>query len=386
MSQKLGHGWRLVASVPDVFWRNMGMLMRRPLLAALVLMMAAGVSSGGTAAEMLVTSPKPLADAPFFLVNDNRVTFSYIFAGTSPGMYSVRPDGSINGKTEKAVYSFTHFDVWAYGTNFANLSVFKSGRNDPAAPCIAPGVTLSGAFADCPGATEVYGLVRSTLGFNEMFNTKAFSIGPLRNVSLEVGADANSENNFVAPAKRDVVAGLQFAFDLPYRGFFNVAPLVYYEFHNHNAFLRCGLFGPGVAGVTCSNDGSAAYRPTWAVELNYFMELGFLPESIRYFAISGRAGFYGRKGNENAPLNNGAPTAIEINSEPIRLTFDLSRALLGSKEAHAVDLWVAYRYWENKFGLDDRRSTVCNSVVGGALRNNGSCTEQSLYAGVTMKF
>ena len=71
---------------------------------------------------------------------------------------------------------------------------------------------------DCAGATEIYGLFRSTFGFNEIFNTKAFTMGPLRNVSFEVGMDANTENNFLAPAKRDVVAGLQFAFDSALQG------------------------------------------------------------------------------------------------------------------------------------------------------------------------
>ena len=104
-------------------------------------------------------------------------------------------------------------------------------------------------LADCAGATEIYGLFRSTFGFNEIFNTKAFTMGPLRNVSFEVGMDANTENNFLAPAKRDVVAGLQFAFDLPYKGYLNVAPLVYWEFSNHNAFTQCGLFGPGIPGT-----------------------------------------------------------------------------------------------------------------------------------------
>jgi hypothetical protein len=37
----------------------------------------------------------------------------------------------------------------------------------------------------------------------------------LRNVSLEVGAEAETDNTFLAPAKRAVVAGLQFAFGLP---------------------------------------------------------------------------------------------------------------------------------------------------------------------------
>jgi hypothetical protein len=54
---------------------------------------------------------------------------------------------------------------------------------------------------------------------------KAFSAGPLHNVSFEVGGDANAENNFLSPSKRAFVAGLQFAFDLPYKGFFNVAPI-----------------------------------------------------------------------------------------------------------------------------------------------------------------
>jgi hypothetical protein len=66
---------------------------------------------------------------------NDRVTFSYIFTAAQPGLFSVNPDGSINGKTAKQVYSFTHFDLWAYGTNFFTISLFKSGHNDPAGPC-----------------------------------------------------------------------------------------------------------------------------------------------------------------------------------------------------------------------------------------------------------
>ena len=353
------------------------------MLAAIGLLAAgSGMSGSAMAADFPVKAVKPIADVPFFLVNDNRLSYSYIFDGTDPGVFSIRPDGSINGKTPKSVYSFTHFDVWAYGTNFFTISMFKSGHNDPASPCTNAG-SIFGVAANCAGATEVYGLIRSTFGFNEIFNTKAFSWGPLRNVSFEIGADANTENNFLAPAKRDVVAGLQFAFDLPYKGFFNVAPLMYYEFLNHNAFLQCGLFPGGVAGVTCINDGNTKFKATWAVEINYYMDLGFLPDNMQYFSISGRAGFYGKKGNENAPLNNGTPTAIEINSEPIRLTFDASKLVWGPKYSHFLDVWVAYRYWQNKFGLDHSNSLVCNVVAG---VSNRSCTEESLYAGVTVKF
>src|SRR3981189_391935 len=180
--------------------------------AALSLAMLAPTGFASAADLPVKAKIKPIVDVPFFFVIGDRVTYSYIFTGAQPGMFTVNPNGSINGKTAKSVYSFTHFDAWAYGTNFFTISMFKSGHNDPAAPCTNSG-TILGAPADCAGATEIYGLFRSTFGFNEIFNTKAFSYGPLHNVSLEIGADAGTENTFLAPAKRDFVAGLQFAFD-----------------------------------------------------------------------------------------------------------------------------------------------------------------------------
>src|ERR1700748_917610 len=235
-------------------------------IAAAALSVAALASTGSAGAADLpvkAVKAKP-ADLPFFLLIDDRLTYSYIFSGTDPGVWTRKPDGSINGKTAKSVYSFTHFDIWAYGTNFFTISMFKSDHNDPANPCFnnAAGQivsSVSGLLASCAGAPEISGLCRATPGWNKIFGTKAFTMGPLSNISFEVGMDANTENNFLAPAKRDVVAGLQFAFDLPYKGYFHVAPLVYWEFANHNAFDQCGLFGPGVPGVTCLADGNNKY-------------------------------------------------------------------------------------------------------------------------------
>ncbi len=342
------------------------------MAAATMLSLATLAPMGAASAADLAPFPvkaKPIVDLPFFLLNDNRVTFAYQFTATQPGSAS---------KTAKQVYAFTHFDIWAYGTNFFNIDLLKSDHADPAGPCLAPGGPTG-----CAGATEIYGLIRSTFGFNEIFNTKAFSYGPLRNVSFVIGADANTEDRYFGAAKRDIVTGVQFAFDLPYKGFFNVNPLYYKEI-NHNAYSQCGLFGPGVPGVTCNSDGNTEFKGTWAVEMNYYMDLGFLPPSLSYFAISGRAGFYGPKGNEANPLAFNAvtntKTKTEINSEPIRLTFDASKAVWGPKYTHNVDVWVAYRYWENKFGLDHNASGACIGVVAGA------CTEKSLYSGITVKF
>jgi hypothetical protein len=309
--------------------------------------------------------------------------------GTDPGLFSVRPDGSINGATTKSVYSFTHFDAWAYGTNFFSISLFKSDKNDPASPCIAPGLTITGGVGNCAGVTDVFGLLRSTFGFNQLFNTSAFTIGPLHNVSFEVGASAEVSNLFLAPNHRAAVAGLQFAFDLPYKGYFNVAPLAYKEFQ-HNAFIQCG-FLTSVPGVDCTVDGNRTFKTTWAIETNYYMDLGFLPENMQFFSVSGRAAWYGPKGDQNAPLVGtgvgrfSTATKTEFNSEPIRLTFDASKALAGPKYSHFIDVWVAYRYWQNKLGFDHNASPgICTVAATGQSTN--SCTESSVYTGVTMKF
>jgi hypothetical protein len=350
------------------------------------------------AADLPVKAVKAVKDLPFFLVIDDRITYSWMPNGTDPGAYSLKPNGGgFNGNTAKSVYSFTHFDVWQYGTNFFTISLFKSDHNDPAAPCsgattnsIYNTALIGGGNSYCAGASEVYGLFRSTLGWNELFGTKQFSMGPLHNISFEWGADIETENSFLAPAKRDVVAGLQFAFDLPYKGYINVAPLAYKEI-NHNAFDSCVTLSaiPG----TCLPDGNTNFHTTWAVEIGYYMDLGFLPENMQFFSISGRAGFYGPKGDSNSPLVGtgvgpfSTASKTEINSEPIRLTFDASKAFMGNKYSHFVDVWVAYRYWQNKFGLDHNAEPgVCTITVAGATASTNSCTEQTVYTGITVKF
>jgi hypothetical protein len=56
---------------------------------------------------------------------------------------------------------------------------------------------------------------------------------------------------------------------------------------------------------------------------------------------------------------------------------------MGPKYSHFVDVWVAYRYWQNKFGLDHNTSPACLAAPG---VSNHSCTESSLYSGITVKF
>ena len=366
---------------------------RNKVIAAALLSFAAlAPMSFASAADLPVKAKaKPVPDVPFFFVIDNRVTYSFEPRGTDPGAFSVKPGGGFNGVTAKSVFSFSHFDVWAYGTNFFIANYIKSDHNDPAGPCTNVGQInlVNTANANCAGAVEFFGKAISTFGWNELFNTKAFTMGPLHNISFQIASEYETENSFLAPGKRAWMGGLQFAFDLPYKGFFNISPLAYKEI-NHNSFNQCGVFGPGgVPGVNCLIDGNTNFKTTWAVEVLYYMDLGFLPPDMQFFAISGRAGWYGPKGDQNSPLVgtgvgiNSTATKTELNSEPIRLTFDASKAVWGAKFAHFVDVWVAWRYWQNKFGLDHNAAPFVCTVAG---VSTNSCTESSVYTGITVKF
>ncbi len=332
---------------------------------------------------------------PFFTSVDNTFTYGVLPNATSPGE---------TAKTVKQVYAFIHTDSWAYGTNRLYAEVLKSDHRDPASPCSAIySHPAFGTDAPCAGTMEINASLRSTLGFNEIFNTTAFRAGSLRNVSFEIGGDGRTTLSYSAPAKEAIVAGLQFAFDLPYRSYLTVAPLYYQEW-NHSVYAYpnnagnspygVGLYGrppyyglmpPGYTGTI---DGNLHYNPTWALEVDYGSELDFLPESLRYFSVSGHVGIYGPKGTGAYGPYSLPPswnTETEINAEPIRLSFDASKALWGEKYAHFVEAFVAYRYWQNKFGLDGSNPAngICFFANG---TSNKSCTERTVYAGVTMKF
>src|SRR5882757_3830572 len=106
------------------------MFFRQTAFVAAALSLAALVSTGSAgAADLPPTDPpvkaKVLPDLPFFFVSDNRITFAYMPTATFAGDYSRNPNGSIDGKTAKQVYAFTHFDEWAYGTNLFNIALYK---------------------------------------------------------------------------------------------------------------------------------------------------------------------------------------------------------------------------------------------------------------------
>jgi hypothetical protein len=307
-------------------------------LLVVVLMIAA--ASHAMAADMPVKAPPPsTAPPPFFIVNDNTIGYYYAPTATNPGA----------GKTPKNVLTFTHFDVWEYGTHFFNVEWLKATNGKapvfgtPAAPCDQNGPLDPPGSERCPGYTEIYGFLRSTLGWNQIFRTKAFSFGPLTNIEFAAGVDANTDNTTLGSAKRSIQGGLQFDFSAPYKGFLNVGLFAYKEWQ-HDGFASTFPF------ETIPNpSGNVDFNPTWAVEVNYAQPLGILPPSVplTYKAL---VVIHGPKGcgETCAPLGPGLLRTTEYLTQQ-SLHLDVGKMLWD--QPNRLSVWAGYRWWKNKFGI-----------------------------------
>jgi hypothetical protein len=310
---------------------------------ALGAVIAAAGAFPSTAADMTpwkapATPPPP----SYFTVNDNSVSFAYVFAGTSP---------FVTDHTAKDVVTFTHFDVWKYGTNFFNVDLLKSDLKDPSNPCGGPGFPATG----CEGTTEIYGLFRSTLGWKELYGLQFGSF--LTNISYKVGGDANSVNNFNAAAKKDVVAGLQFNFALPFGATFTASPLFYSE-KNHSGFITANTLA-----VTGPTSGTAYFKDTWRVEGTLTVPLGPKGTPLSFasaYAVNGSKGIC-PAGDCNAVA---VPTATELYTIQ-RLNLDIGQWAYNAPGVLTV--WIAYVYWHNKFGIDHTLDLTGGSIESTAL-------------------
>jgi hypothetical protein len=304
-------------------------------LAALLVATATGAAS---AADMPVKAVKAVSPAPFFFVNDNSISYHYEYLATNPGA----------GKTPKHVLSFTHFDVWAYGTNFFNVDWLKATRGSETP-------TATGT----EGYTEIYGFFRSTFGFNEVFGTKAFSMGPMTNVSLMVGADLNTDNTGLGSAKRSIETGLQFSFATPYKGFLNLTPTIYKEWQ-HDGFAAGGALNPS---------GAVSFNTTWGFEYLWVQPLAFQPLPLTFKAF----------GTVHGPKGCGEPCAVGLvrgTEWYAQQNLELDAGKLLGFRPGMYSVWAGYRYWVNKFGIKSAQP----------FGNFTATVESTWLTGVTVAF
>jgi hypothetical protein len=344
---------------------------------------------------MPVKAPPPPKPAPFFFVNDTSVSFTWYFDATDPGvsgMSNVVPGGVFGDRNTfyRAQGSMDHFDVWEYGTNLIHLEVNQYGSQDPILG--EPGAV---------GSREFFGFTRSTLGFNELTHSKAFSSFLFNDIGFEGGITAGVQDDYLTSQTTQYLVGLNFDLAIPKPlGTLLVGVLGRQEF-THNQFNACGAPGfgdaqspaAGLGGGTCVGgglfDGDRDFKWDWNVEIFYSVglaPLGTWAEPLRIIDITN---IRGPKGTGISTANclavgcfgpGGALATNETKTEvfeDVRLTMDTSEVFWGKKGIW--DTYVGYRYWYNKFGTDH------NAFLFSQIAPETSI-ESTAYVGTTYHF
>ena len=296
---------------------------------------AAGAQDLGTASSAPVApeATTVVEDGPFFLFADTQISYRYQFPAVSPGVQIQRPDGSfVSREAPKQILNISHADAWAYGTNFFSLDILKSGSQFPAGTTNAPGSVAAPFFADY-GNTEAYGLYRGTLSLNALTGTKAFTVpGLVKEVSLAFGFDANAQNDAFGSKKRDIVGGLNFAFDVP-AGFLNLSVQAYKEW-NRNGF-------------NLQPDRDQSFDTVPEFELVYSFPLTFTGLPLSLVGFNNIVLPKGRGVSNPAAFAFNPPRGLEVLSRT-NLVLDLGKLVYD--RPNRVDVFVGFQYWHNKFG------------------------------------
>ena len=217
----------------------------------------------------------------------------------------------------KDIIDINHVSGYAYGTNFFNLDVLLSNKTDPSAP---------GASS---GAQEFYLVYRNTISLGKV-SGKEFAYGPVSDVGLTLGFDANTKDDAgYNSKKRMLVVGPTLAFKVP------------------------GLLNVGIYGLWESNAPNNEFTQTSISRYRYDTHpmLGAVwafPLGASGWSWEGFANFIASKGKDEF----GNQTAPETNID-MQLLYDLG-PLLGAKPK-TFRAGVAYQYWHNKFGNDSKR-------------------------------
>jgi len=235
--------------------------------------------------------------------------FAYWYGPSYRTPFVLEPGSAKAADIERNAIEYSHLGFWTLGSNFADVMVSKSSMAEPA----------SGGGS---GATEAYVILRSNIGLNEATGTSAFRKGPMRNLSIELGANLETKNSSFAPAEKTIYFGPDIQFAVP-RGYFNVGLHLRKEW-NHE----------GVLGKSENYDPDFNIEPTW-----------MFPFTIGpvHLAYTGFADYNTQKGNDSF----GNPTVGEFLLRNA-VTVDIGAVLF--KRAQLLDLSGGFWYWHNEYG------------------------------------
>ena len=213
-------------------------------------------------------------------------------------------------KIKKNILGFTHASGYDYGQNFVNIDLLQSNSKDPANDV---------GTNDNKGALEAYVTYRHQLHLGKVFN-QDFSFGPVKEVALTAGFDANTKNTTFAPRKKLLVVGPTLKFNVP-KGFLDFSVLYAHE-TNHNGFKPAGQ-----RDITFND--YTIYNLTWGLPFN----VGAVPMKFQGF------------GNWATPKGQGT-----TDEQLVRSSLMVDVGQLAFNKENTVWVGVGYEYWRNKFG------------------------------------
>ena len=216
-------------------------------------------------------------------------------------------------RIHKDIFAFTHASGYKYGSNYLNLDLLQSDREDPRA------LGASG------GAREAYLVYRHTFDIGKIRGSD-IGFGPVRGLGATVGFDWNYKDDVgYNSRKRMLVAGPTLMWKVP--GFLNTSLLL---LHESNA--PSGAFPP-ISGV----------RGRYTYDLHPMLSASWsLPVSARW-DFQGYANLIASKGLDEVGADTGPETNIDM-----QLMYDASAAMGYRKNAFRIG--IEYQYWHNKFG------------------------------------
>ncbi len=220
--------------------------------------------------------------------------------------YDNNPDGSRVDIT-KTIYSLTHVSGFKYGTNFFNVDMLISDKNDP-----------GGGVPGNAGAQETYVVYRNLLDFGKISGSDMKVGSFVRGFGLDWGFDYNSKNDGYASKKRMFVIGPTVMWELP--GFANSSILLFSESNAPNGLSS-----------------RYHYKNHAAFETDWGIPVGSL------FSFNGYLLYIGSKGKNEFGGDTDPETHIDA-------TFMLDAGAAGGWAKKTFMVGLEYEYWKNKFG------------------------------------
>ena len=226
---------------------------------------------------------------------------------------------------KKNIFALTHASGYKYGSNYFNLDLLQSDKNDPA------------SLTQDEGAQEAYVVYRHTLdigALSSQFGGAPIQYGKVKGLGLVLGFDWNTKNDVgYNSRKRMLVAGPTLMWDVP--GFLSTGLLLLRE---SNA--PSGAFPPiSQVNGRYTYDTHAMFSASWGIPL----PANLLGDWAQGWGFEGYLNYIGAKGRDEV----GNPTGAETNLD-MQLMYDLGSRFGQPKNRFRVG--VEYQFWNNKFG------------------------------------